>query len=96
MSEQPAALPERDSRLRSLAKALSWRVVATTTTTAVIAFFVTGRLETALLIGSVTALLIGSVEFVMKFVIFYGHEKAWQLMPRLSSRLLRLNVQTGA
>jgi uncharacterized membrane protein len=48
------------------------------------------------LIGRVTALLIGSVEFVMKFVIFYGHEKAWQLMPRLSSRLLRLNVQTGA
>ena len=94
MSEQSAALPEQDSRLRSLAKALSWRVVATTT--AVIAFFVTGRLETALLIGRVTALLIGSVEFVMKFVIFYGHEKAWQLMPRLSSRLLRLNVQTGA
>ncbi len=57
-----------ESRRRSLAKALSWRVVATLTT-GVIAFFITGQLE--------VAALIGGIEFVVKFVIYYLHERAW-------------------
>ena len=63
----------RESRLRSLLKALSWRVVATTTT-AIIAWFITGDVA--------TAIAIGSIEFVAKFFIYYGHERAWQLVPR--------------
>mgnify|MGYP005657648185 FL=1 len=63
----------RESRLRSLLKALSWRVVATTTT-AIIAWFITGDVA--------TAIAIGSIEFVAKFFIYYGHERAWQLVRR--------------
>ena len=61
-----------DSHLRSLSKALSWRVVATLTT-GIIAYFVTGDVE--------AAVLIGGVEFVLKFLIYYLHERAWQLVP---------------
>ncbi len=58
----------KESRRRSLAKALSWRVVATLTT-GVIAYSITGQLE--------VAALIGGIEFVVKFVIYYLHERAW-------------------
>jgi uncharacterized membrane protein len=62
----------KDSHRRSLFKALSWRVVATMTTGG-IAYAVTGRLD--------TAALIGSIEFALKFVIYYVHERAWQARP---------------
>ena len=41
----------RESRLRSLMKALSWRIVATLTT-ALIAYGITGEIDTAVAIGS--------------------------------------------
>ncbi len=63
----------RDSHIRSLAKAFSWRIVATLTTS-IIAWIVTGQLE--------TAVVIGSIEFVLKFLIYYLHERAWQLVPQ--------------
>ncbi len=63
----------RDSHFRSLTKALSWRVVATLTTS-IIAWVITGRLD--------TAIMIGSIEFVLKFFIYYVHERAWELVPR--------------
>ncbi len=63
----------RESHLRSLLKAFSWRIVATTTT-AIIAFIITGEVE--------AALLIGGIEFFAKFFIYYGHERAWQMVPR--------------
>ena len=63
----------RESHLRSLLKASSWRVVATTTT-AVIAYFVTGEVT--------AAVMIGGIEFVAKFLIYYLHERAWQLVHR--------------
>lgn len=62
------AAPEGDSHLRSVAKAFSWRVIATLTT-GVIAYWVTGRLD--------TAALIGGIEFVFKIGIFYVHERVW-------------------
>jgi len=62
------ATPEGDSHLRSVAKAFSWRVIATLTT-GVIAYLVTGRLD--------TAALIGGIEFVFKIGIFYLHERVW-------------------
>jgi len=62
----------KDSHFRSLAKAFSWRIVATLTT-AIIAYFVTGQLE--------TAILIGGIEFFIKFFIYYIHERAWQIAP---------------
>ena len=66
-------LPQfRESRVRSFLKACSWRVLATATTAA-IAWFVTGDV--------MAAVAIGSIEFFAKFVIYYLHERAWQLVP---------------
>ncbi|MEL0081813.1 MAG: DUF2061 domain-containing protein [Gammaproteobacteria bacterium] len=73
MTAHIAPVEQRESPLRSLLKAFSWRIVATTTT-ALIAFFITGDVA--------TALSIGSIEFVLKFFIYYLHERAWQLVPR--------------
>jgi len=75
--------PYKESHLRSLLKATSWRILATLTTTA-IAYFITGEVE--------TALTIGSIEFVLKFVIYYFHERAWQLVPRGGIRRLVYRV----
>ena len=63
----------RESHLRSFLKALSWRVLATTTT-ALIAWVITGNIS--------TAIVIGGIEFIAKFFIYYGHERVWQLVPR--------------
>ena len=62
----------RESRLRSLLKAFSWRIVATLTT-ALIAYGITHEIE--------TALAIGGIEFFLKFGIYYAHERAWQWVP---------------
>ena len=62
------ALKTSNSRVRSLAKALSWRITATFTTAA-IAYAITGQLD--------TAAMIGGIEFILKFAIYYGHERVW-------------------
>ena len=64
-------LKNPNSHVRSLAKALTWRITATLTT-AVIAYMVTGELG--------TAALIGGIEFILKFFIYYGHERVWNLI----------------
>jgi uncharacterized membrane protein len=57
-----------ESRTRSLLKAISWRITATLTTI-IIAYVITGQID--------AALAIGSIEFFLKFVIYYVHERAW-------------------
>lgn len=71
----PAVTPpsERESPLRSILKAVTYRITGTVTT-ACIALIVTGELT--------VALAIGTVEPVVKLVIYYLHERAWQLVPR--------------
>ena len=56
------------SHLLSLAKAFSWRIVATLTT-ALIAYVITGEID--------TALWIGGIEFFLKIGIYYAHERLW-------------------
>jgi uncharacterized membrane protein len=68
----------RDSHIRSLAKALSWRIVGLVTTS-IIAYLVTGRLD--------TAAVIGGIEFVVKFFIYYGHERMWAWIPWRATRV---------
>lgn len=68
-----AALRERESRLRSLLKAVTYRITGTLTT-AVIVFAVTGELA--------IAFAVGFIEPAAKIVIYYLHERAWQLVPR--------------
>ena len=62
----------RESHLRSVLKGITWRVIATSTTT-IIAYFVTGEIG--------TALSIGAIEFVGKVFIYYLHERLWLLVP---------------
>ena len=69
----------RESRTRSVLKALSWRVIATTTIIT-IAYFTTGDIE--------AALEIGAIEFFIKFALYYLHERAWQMAPRGTIRKL--------
>jgi uncharacterized membrane protein len=57
-----------ESKKRSILKATSWRITATIATT-IIAFLITGNIE--------SAITIGSIEFFVKFAIYYYHERIW-------------------
>jgi uncharacterized membrane protein len=67
----------RESRVRSILKTLSWRIIATTTTVT-IAYFVFGDIS--------SALKVGGIEFFAKMAIYYFHERLWQMVPRGSVR----------
>lgn len=63
----------KESHLRSLLKGLTWRIIATSTIIA-IAYFTTGDIS--------MALEIGFIEFFVKLLLYYLHERAWQMAPR--------------
>jgi uncharacterized membrane protein len=67
------AIIDRESHLRSLLKAVSYRVTGTITT-AVLVLMLTGDMA--------IALTIGAVEPAIKVLIYYLHERAWQCIPR--------------
>ncbi len=69
----------RESHLRSLLKGVSWRILATTTTVG-IAFLLTGDWR--------SALSIGALEFFAKILLYYVHDRVWQLVPRGGVRQL--------
>ena len=56
------------TRLRSLYKTISWRILATTDTF-IISWFITGRFA--------WAASIASVEVFTKMFLYYYHERAW-------------------
>lgn len=56
--------------VRSLMKSLSWRIVATLTTI-VLVFVFTRNLE--------ISFGVGGVEFFLKIVVYYVHERIWNL-----------------
>ena len=63
-----------ESHLRSLLKGISWRIIATTDTI-LVALLIT------CLFGACSvedAIAIGSVEFLLKFLVYYIHERVWQ------------------
>jgi len=61
-----------ESTRRSIAKALSWRIVATAITTALVYLF-TGKGE--------FAATIGLVDTTLKFAVYFGHERLWNRIP---------------
>ncbi len=75
--------PDRESWLRSLLKAVSYRILGTLTTTAM-AYVVTG--------DAATSLLIGGLEPLVKTVLYYLHERAWARVPRGAVRRLLRNT----
>lgn len=56
------------NRKRHIAKTLTWRITATTTTT-LIAWFVSGDIT--------AGLAVGGIEFFLKMPIYYFHERVW-------------------
>ena len=60
---------QRGSRRLALAKTVSWRVLATTTTF-LIAWAVTGDVS--------AGAAVGGFEAVAKMALYYGHERAWE------------------
>jgi uncharacterized membrane protein len=66
-----AADIKSEKPIRSIVKAISWRIVGTIDTM-IISYFVTGEL--------VMALSIGSIEVLTKMVLYYGHERIWNLI----------------
>lgn len=77
MSENETSAPiiddQRESRIRSILKALSWRIFSTFITFGIV-YGITGKTE--------AAFAIGAIEFFIKFFTYYIHERAWQLAPR--------------
>ena len=57
-----------EMRARSVAKAFTWRALASLTTFAIV-LAVIGEVE--------VALAVGGVEVIAKLVVFYLHERAW-------------------
>lgn len=78
-SAAEAAADLRESRIRSILKAITYRIIGTITTAGV-ALWVTGEAS--------AAIAIGAVEPFAKILIYYFHERAWQMLPR--GRIRRL------
>ena len=75
----------RESRLRSILKALTWRIIASGTTFVIAYFIFTGTgCEDVLQKSTIVAVL----ESAFKIIIYYFHERAWQLAPEGSVRKL--------
>lgn len=59
-----------EKNVRSIAKSISWRIVATLTTTLLV-FLFTRNLTVS--IG------VGSIEFLVKIALYYLHERMWNM-----------------
>jgi len=57
--------------IRSVAKALSWRVVGTLDTL-VVSYFLTGKIS--------VAASIASVDFLTKLILYFFHERIWNVI----------------
>ena len=58
----------KEKPIRSVVKSISWRIIGTIDTM-IISWIVTGKLN--------TALLIGGVEVITKMVLYFFHERIW-------------------
>ncbi|MBB6612668.1 DUF2061 domain-containing protein [Pontibacter sp. Tf4] len=61
--------PGTDSKLKSVGKAISWRVLGTFDTI-LISYIITGELK--------MAFSIGSIEVFSKIGLYYVHERVWE------------------
>lgn len=65
---------KKESHTRSLLKGVSWRIIATTDTILIVLLItcMSGNCSIE------SAIQIGLIEFVIKFLIYYAHERLWQ------------------
>jgi uncharacterized membrane protein len=73
----------RESRLRSILKAISWRFIATSTTF-MLAYFIFSSAECEDVLEKSS--IVAGLEVILKLIIYYLHERAWQMAPRGSIR----------
>ena len=73
-----------DSHLRSMIKAISWRVFGTFFTV-IISFLFTHKVS--------LSIYIGLFEFLTKLVFFYIHERIWNKVSLGSSGHLQKNIE---
>ncbi len=74
----------KDSHLRSILKGFTWRIIATSTII-IIAYLTTGNVQ--------LAFEIGFIEFFVKILLYYLHERAWQVVPRNLNYKNRLKLK---
>ena len=67
------SLDMKESHLRSVLKAVTYRIIGTMTT-GILAFMVTGDF--------LASLTISALEPLTKTIVYYLHERAWQVVPR--------------
>lgn len=65
---------KKESHLRSILKGISWRILATTDTILVVLLITCMFDECSI----ENAIKIGSIEFFIKFLVYYLHERIWQ------------------
>ncbi len=61
-----------ETNRRSISKALSWRIVATMITSALV-FMLTGNMD--------FAATVGLADTALKFLLYFGHERLWNRIP---------------
>ena len=70
-------MAQKESHIRSVLKGLTWRVIATSMIFG-ITYYSTGEMS--------TAATVAGIEFPVKLLVYYLHERAWQMVPRGSIR----------
>ena len=73
----------KESRLRSILKAVTWRLIATGTTFT-LAYLVFSNSDCEDVMEKST--FVAGLELMIKLVIYYLHERAWQMAPTGSIR----------
>ena len=83
----PETQRKRESRLRSILKAFTWRLIASATTFTVAYFVVLlGAPAEQRELATKAAVVVAAFDFVLKLLLYYFHERIWQLVPRGSIR----------
>jgi uncharacterized membrane protein len=73
------SITNKESKLRSILKAITWRLIATTTTFLLaLTIFHNSGCEDVIKKSSIVA----GLELIIKLMLYYFHERAWQLLPR--------------
>jgi len=76
---------QKESALRSLLKAITWRVIATSTTF-ILAYFIFSNTACDDVLEKSSA--VAGAELFIKMALYYMHERAWQAVPRGTIRKL--------
>jgi len=73
----------KETNIRSIAKGVSWRFIATTTTIIIVYFFF-GRLD--------LAIAAGMIETVLKVGLYWGHERLWHKVRWGKQKIVPFNL----